>query len=222
MKKATFAVFSCLACIGIAGCTSTAQIEVMVVPHCRPYGELTMAYHYADLPIQVRSGAFDDMTSVDFVVVIANVSNADIFLYEEWNSMGYEGVEIEIAGQCCQGTSKLVKRAGRWDRNVPSAIRIKPGGSLAYPVALDPEIWANVPAIAPLGREEAKEAVCDRHYDYYLGDELCVRATIYAFAANEDRQGVRPRATQPFSSKWTRVILRGRDLVLPYAAGGQD
>ncbi len=72
-----------------------------------------------------------------FVVVVENVSAADVYLWAEGNSEGYGTLSFELTGP--DGKKVVVRRADRaWGKNVLRLERLAPGGYHVRVVEYDP------------------------------------------------------------------------------------
>ena len=137
----------------------------------------------------------DKQVPVDFLVLLTANSARDVLMYEEWNSLGRNTIELEIRTNRVAETITLLKRKGQWCANYPSLIRIPRGTSMAYPVTLDRRIWEGLPPLS-------------------AGDVVYVRATVFPCLTMTSR-GMRVDQSGPVRSPWLHLKFRTRDIRLP-------
>jgi hypothetical protein len=77
-------------------------------------------------------------------VIVENVSDGPQQHFEEWNSWGYDNVEIAWRADDHR-TGTVRKVPGAWDRNAPTTITLQPGDSLVREVTFNPELWQGWP-----------------------------------------------------------------------------
>lgn len=78
-----------------------------------------------------------------FYVIVTNVSETPILVWEAWNSWGYQSISFELT--LPDGRTVIVsKKPQLFTRNFPSTFLIAPKESQAFPIQLD-STWENVP-----------------------------------------------------------------------------
>jgi hypothetical protein len=78
-----------------------------------------------------------------FDVLITNVSNKPVRLWQEWNSWGYYCLQIEIVTR--NGTRHLLKKKPTgFTRNFPEFIELPTGQSVVWHVDLNPTEWEDL------------------------------------------------------------------------------
>jgi len=107
-----------------------APFEISVVPTTnRDVGTITMAKN----------------NPRDFYVILKNVTDKPISVWDDWNSWGYQGISFEVTTPDGK-TSHISKRNQGFGRNGPSRFIIQPGESKVFSVRLD-ESWEVQPPI---------------------------------------------------------------------------
>lgn len=142
----------------IGGCRllqlDNAVVEIEVYPHSLDqYGLIQRPYQCQSESIE-QSGDKSDF-NVDFLVLIRNISDCEVYLATESYSHGYYDLEIAIRNEN-GGVFNLKKRQCAWVRNLPEYLKIEGGESMLYPVSLDRRIWDGMPLIYPGEKLEIK------------------------------------------------------------------
>ena len=142
----------------IGGCCllqlDNAAVEIEVCPHSLDQ------YGLIQRPYPCQSGSIEHSGdksgfNVDFLVLIRNISDCEVYLAAESYSHGYYDLEVAIRNEK-GNVFNLKKRQCAWDRNLPEYLKIEGGKSLLYPVSLDHRIWDGMPLIYPGEKLEIK------------------------------------------------------------------
>jgi hypothetical protein len=135
MKKVLFAVFFVLISLTWLPCIAQESPSVALAIRIEPTG--------AKQPTGRPISLFD--ASRHFSVILTNVSQAPIRLWQDWCSWGYFNLSFEIADQ--NGNHVTISRKMKeWEKNFPDWMTIAAGDQMVIDVAFDPAIWRNLPA----------------------------------------------------------------------------
>jgi hypothetical protein len=99
-----------------------------------------------EFPPTFRDSGFG---GIQFNVVVENVSAADVYLWSEWCSAGYDSLTFEVS--TADGAKSVARRAPReWSKNINRAERLLPGGfqvrAVQYDISMDKSPhWEGVP-----------------------------------------------------------------------------
>jgi hypothetical protein len=81
-----------------------------------------------------------------FYVVLTNVSDKAVPIFEEWSSWGYYNISFE-AVTADGKTFKLTKGSAAWGANAPAVFSIPPGGHYVFVEHFQKERWTNLPDV---------------------------------------------------------------------------
>jgi hypothetical protein len=79
---------------------------------------------------------------LSLIVNIKNISDKELFLFQEWNSWGYYNLKFVFYDGFHEYW--VTKKEGLWYRNFPSWNILKPGEFFNIPVALTTQIWNGI------------------------------------------------------------------------------
>jgi hypothetical protein len=125
----------------------------------------------------------------NFYVLLTNVSNKPVRVWQEWCSWGYYNLQFEIVEK--NGTKHLVtKKPTGWTRNFPDYVELTPNESVVWGVGLWPSDWNG---LSWLPTNELEPVKVSAIYTSMPGDKEDDRIT------GADRMGVwTGRATSKF------------------------
>ena len=92
-----------------------------------------------------------DDGSKHFHVVVTNLSNGPISLWQEWCSWGYFNLSFE-ARDAGGRTTTIAKKPRDWTRNFPCPVLIAASEHWVIDVDLEPSVWENSPLAGGSGR----------------------------------------------------------------------
>ncbi len=149
--------FPCLLIAFLCGCASTERLPIALslqkldegnrhAVFKRPNHALSwvssQTFEYPRNPPNVCANQID-LVTVDFLLIISNVSSEKIWYYHDGCSWGYESMSLRLL---IEGVRYDISRAdGTWYRNFPMMVEINPGETIVWPISLDKRLWENFP-----------------------------------------------------------------------------
>ncbi|MEI6516805.1 MAG: hypothetical protein WCO77_12590 [bacterium] len=179
---------------------------MFVAAHNRDFGSLSAMPYDADAHGLSSSGV-GVAAPVDFFVVVVNTADKDVYIHEEWNSLGYDNLVLDMRILGKSENYHLIKKCGSWFKNSPTVIRVRPGSAIVYPVILDTNIWLNVPSIG-IG---AREYSCSQGA-IFMGDDIEVKARLHVWFGHEDAKKLSLESKFEVISSWTSLPFRMKDV----------
>lgn len=104
----------------------------------------------ADLSLTIAVPVHDGQGTIQvgrqatrFNVIIENLSEHQINLWQEWCSWGYFNLKFQFTDK--KGTMWIAKKKEKeWEKNFPDFVSIGPRDKLVIDVMFNPDIWKNV------------------------------------------------------------------------------
>ena len=183
-----FSVAMCLFGFASGCCSFTDGVSIYVAPHNLPASCLRKQPYESHMKDFVpKPDPPNDLEYVDFMLLIYNNLQQDLFFHEEKSSFGYDNFSIKIKTRTGK-TFVLTKKAGVWYRNVPTKIIVPPHTFLVLPISLDSSIWQGIPNLE-------------------IGEEFQIMATMFnGFVV--DKGTVILAKPRVITSEWTSLLFR--------------
>lgn len=78
-----------------------------------------------------------------FHVIIENLSERQVSLWQEWNSWGHFNLKFQITDD--KGVTWIaMKKEKEWEKNFPGFVSVDPKDKIVIDVTFSPDVWENV------------------------------------------------------------------------------